>query len=209
VYTFCSQPSHCGQELLEETLPKLWLRDLLVAGIHSRAVCTRSLELQRERYPSALLLLLLLLLCVLFCIFDLKDQQLNDLHSRTGSESFQSLLCKYQPGAVFILALHREFSTRFLCVLLSSWLLICDVLFLVEEIAILSFLESEKIAYKAVLSKFHSDPVSDLVSDAAKLEQILRSVELDRIRIELCNVAHICVESRGLIREPLLDRPWR
>jgi len=191
VYTFCSQPSHCGQELIEETLPKLWLRDLLVAGIHSRAVCTRSLELQRERYPSALLLLLLLL-CVLFCIFDLKDQQLNDLHSRTGSESFQSLLCKYQPSAVFILALQREFSTRFLCVLLSSWLLICDVLFLVEEIAILSFLESEKIAYKAVLSKFHSDPVSDLVSDAAKLEQILRSVELDRKNRTLQCRTHLC-----------------
>ncbi|CAK9230742.1 unnamed protein product [Sphagnum troendelagicum] len=50
---------------------------------------------------------------------------------------------------------------------------------------------------------------TDLVSDAAKLEQILRSVELDRRRIELCNVAHICVESRGLIREPLPDKPWR
>jgi hypothetical protein len=146
---------------------------------------------------------------VLFCIFDLKDQQLNDLHSRTASEWFQSLLCKYQPDAVFILALHREFSTLFLCVLLSSWLLICDVLFLVEEIAILLFLESEKIAYKALLSKVHSDPVSDLVSDPAKFEQILRSVELDRRSIELCNVAHICVESRGLIREPLRDRPWR
>jgi hypothetical protein len=128
--------------------------ELLVAGIHSRAVCSKSLELQREGYPSALLLLLLLL-CVLFCIFDLKDQQLNDLHSRTASEWFQSLLCKYQPDAVFILALHREFSTRFLCVLLSSWLLICDVLFLVEEIAVLLFLESEKIAYKALLSKVH------------------------------------------------------
>jgi len=149
---------------------------------------------------------------VLFCIFDLKDQQLNDLHSRTASEWFQSLLCKYQPDAVFILALHREFSTLFFFVfLLSSWLLICDELFLVEEIAILLFLESEKIASKAVLSKVHSDPVSDLVSDPAKLEQNLRSncVELDRRKIELCYVVHICVESEGLIREPLRDRPWR
>ncbi len=70
--------------------------------------------MQREGYPSALLLLWLF--CVLFCIFDLKDQQLNDLHSRTASEWFQSLLCKYQPDAVFILALHREFSTLFFCV---------------------------------------------------------------------------------------------
>jgi hypothetical protein len=87
----------------------------------------------------------------------------------------------------------------FFVFLLSSWLLICDELFLVEEIAIFLFLESEKIVSKAVLSKVHSDPVSDLVSDPAKLEQILRSVELDRRRVELCNVAHICVESRGLI----------
>lgn len=108
--TFCSQPPHCGQELIKETLPSSGC-ELLVAGIHSRAVCTGSLELQRERYPSALLLLL----CVLFCILDLKDQQLNDLHSRAASEWFQSLLCKYQPDAVFILALHREFSTLFLC----------------------------------------------------------------------------------------------
>jgi hypothetical protein len=100
----------------------------------------RSLELQREGYPSALLLLLF----VLLCIFDLKDQQLNDPHSRTASEWFQSLLFKYLPDAVFILALHREFSTLLFVFLLSSWLLICDELFLVEEIAILLFLQWRK-----------------------------------------------------------------